>query len=249
MLPALTVRAVRTLLRQPALALSPLMTSLFFLLIYAGQLGDAGDQMLGGLPYLDFILPLILLTVAFTGGAVAGQLLVRDMTSGYHRRLALTRAGSGRIVAAPLSAAALVLALQSCVVVGAGWGLGMRGPGAAQVVALILGTTTAGVGFSLFGAAAAIWSGTDAAVNGTVLVFFPLSFVTSAFAPRQDLAGWMAVGARFNPLTYLLEGLRSAGGGVAPAGAPLAGAVVLGALLVLGAVACGIAFRLVRRTQ
>ncbi|MCJ7827118.1 MAG: hypothetical protein MUP36_02620, partial [Demequinaceae bacterium] len=116
MLNALTLRTTRSLLRAPALALTPVLMSVFFLAIYAGQLGNAGGLMLGGEEYLGFILPLVLLTTAFNGGALAGQLLVRDMSSGYHRRLLLTRAGPGRLVTAPLSTGAAVLAAQSTLV-------------------------------------------------------------------------------------------------------------------------------------
>lgn len=239
---ALLVRTSRTLVRVPALVASPVLMSAFFLLVYAGQLGSAGGAMLDGASYLAFIVPLVLLTTAFNGGALAGQLLVRDMTSGYHRRLLLSRAGRARLVAAPLVVGGAVLAVQAIVIVGTGLALGMR-PSVAEAAGLVLGTAVAGVGFSLLGAAAAVRWGTDAAVSSTVLLFFPLSFLTSAFAPRSDLSGWMGAAATVNPLTYVLEGLRAVGGSEAPAGALLPGVVTLAGLLAIGAAACAWAFR------
>lgn len=239
---ALLTRTSRTLVRVPALVASPVIMSGFFLLVYAGQLGSAGGAMLDGASYLAFIVPLVLLTTAFNGGALAGQLLVRDMSSGYHRRLLLSRAGRVRLVVAPLLAGGAVLAVQALVIVGTGLVLGMR-PTVVEATGLVLGTAVAGVGFSLLGAAAAVRWGTDAAVSSTVLVFFPLSFLTSAFAPRSDLSGWMGAAATANPLTYLLEGLRAVGGSEAPAGAVLPGVVTLVGLVVLGAAACAWAFR------
>lgn len=243
MIAALVRRTALTVVRVPALILSPVLMSAFFLLVYSGQLGAAGGAMLGGASYLVFIVPLVLLTTAFNGGAVAGQLLVRDMGSGYHRRLLLSRAGRGRLVVAPLVMGAVVLALQSALIVSTALLLGMREASAGQLGALIVGTTAAGVGFSLLGAAAAIRWETDAAVSSTVMVFFPLSFLTSAFAPREDLTGWMGVVATANPLTYLLEGLRSAGGAVAPEGAVGPASITLVGLLAVGAAACAWAFR------
>lgn len=238
---ALLARSSRTVARVPALVASPVLMSAFFLLVYAGQLGSAGGAMLEGGSYLAFIVPLVLLTTAFNGGALAGQLLVRDMTSGYHQRLLLSRAGRTRLVAAPLLVGAGALALQAALIVGIGVTLGMR-PSVGEVVGLVLGTAVAGIGFSLLGAAAAVRWCSDAAVSSTVLLFFPLSFLTSAFAPRTGLTGWMEVAATVNPLTYVLEALRSVGGSVAPDGAAVPGAITVAGLLVAGAAACAWAF-------
>lgn len=245
---ALLTRNVRTVTRVPALVAGPVLMSAFFLLVYAGQLGSAGGAMLDGASYLAFIVPLVLLTTAFNGGALAGQLLVRDMTSGYHRRLLLSRAGQARLVAAPLLVGAGVLAAQAALIVAIGAVLGMR-PTAGEVVGLVGGTAVAGVGFSLLGAAAAVRWSTDAAVSTTVLLFFPLSFLTSAFAPRSDLTGWMGAAAGVNPLTYVLEALRSVGGSTAPEGAAVPGAIAIGGLLAVGVAACAWAFRAVEAAR
>lgn len=236
-------RTGRTLVRVPALVAAPLLMSAFFLLVYTGQLGKAGAGMLPAGTYLEFILPLVLVTTAFNGGAVAGQLLVRDMTSGYHERLLLTGAGRTRVVGAPLVAAGATLAVQALVLVIMSLVLGLRDLTAAEMAALVVGTTLAGLAFALLGVAAAVRSRTDAAVNATVYLFFPLSFLTSAFAPRDELSGWLRPVATANPLTYVLEALREASGGVAPAGAMLAGAATVAVVAAVGAAACAAAFR------
>lgn len=239
---ALLLRTTRTILRVPALVAGPLLMSAFFLLIYTGQLGKAGGGMLPEGTYLEFILPLVLLTTAFNGGAIAGQLLVRDMTSGYHDRLLLTGAGRTRLIGAPLIIGGGVLALQGIILVAVSLLLGLRDLSPAEAIWLVVGTTAAGVTFALLGVAAAIWSRTDAAVSATVFIFFPLSFLTSAFAPRDELSGWLEPVATINPLTYVLEGLREVSGGVAPAGALPAGAVAVGAVAAVGLAACAMAF-------
>lgn len=244
---ALALRSLRTTWRVPALTLTPLLTSVFFLVIYAGQLGHAGAGMLPGTSYVDFIVPLVLLTTAFTGGAVAGQLIVRDVQSGYLRRLLLTRAGAGRTTGAAVAAGAAVLAAQNTVVVLAGILLGLRGTGAASLAGLVLATTAAGIGFSLLGVAAALRFGTDAAVNAATMVFFPLAFLTGAFAPRAELTGWMSVAAAVNPLSYLLEGLRSVASAELSSTGP--GLLSLAALLVAGCAACAAALHTARAAR
>jgi ABC-2 type transport system permease protein len=48
-----------------------------------------------------------------------------------------------------------------------------------------------------------------AATNSGGLVFFPLLFLTPNFVPRDMLTRPMEVAASFNPVTYVMEGLRS----------------------------------------
>jgi ABC-2 type transport system permease protein len=244
---ALALRSLRITWRVPALTLTPLLTSVFFLVIYAGQLGHAGTRMLDGTSYVDFIVPLVLLTTAFTGGAVAGQLIVRDVQSGYLQRLLLTRAGAGRTTTAAVVAGAIVLAAQNTIVVLTGTLLGLRGAGLAALVGLVLATTAAGAGFSLLGVAAALRFGTDAAVNAATMVFFPLAFLTGAFAPRDELTGWMSAAAGINPLSYLLEGLRAVAS--ADLAATVPGLLSLATLLIAGGAACAAALHTARAAR
>jgi ABC-2 type transport system permease protein len=48
-----------------------------------------------------------------------------------------------------------------------------------------------------------------AATNSAGLLFFPLLFLTPNFVPRNLLSPAMEVAATLNPVTYLMEGLRS----------------------------------------
>ena len=41
------------------------------------------------------------------------------------------------------------------------------------------------------------------------LLFFPFAFLTTPPCPQEALTGWLATIADYNPVTYLLEGLRS----------------------------------------
>lgn len=63
--------------------------------------------------------------------------------------------------------------------------------------------------FAGFGYAIALKTGNPAAVNTSFLLFFPFLFLTSSYVPRDQLSGWLETVAAANPVTYLLEGLRS----------------------------------------
>ena len=48
-----------------------------------------------------------------------------------------------------------------------------------------------------------------AATNSAGLIFFPLLFLTPNFVPRDLLTHPMEIAATINPVTYVMEGLRS----------------------------------------
>jgi ABC-2 type transport system permease protein len=48
-----------------------------------------------------------------------------------------------------------------------------------------------------------------AATNSAGLVFFPLLFLTPNFVPRHLLTRPMEIAATYNPVTYVMEALRS----------------------------------------
>ena len=48
-----------------------------------------------------------------------------------------------------------------------------------------------------------------AATNSAGLIFFPLLFLTPSFVPRPLLTPPMEIAATYNPVTYIMEGLRS----------------------------------------
>ena len=63
--------------------------------------------------------------------------------------------------------------------------------------------------FTGFPYAVALRTGNPAAVNSAFLIFFPFAFLTSAFLPVEALTSWLREIARWNPVTYLLDGMRS----------------------------------------
>lgn len=206
----LMTRTLRVNLQQPFSTLTPLLISLFFLFIYEGQLGEAANFFLSGQDYLGFILPLSILTAAFTGSGLAGQTLVRDIESGYFDKLLLTPASRWAILFGPMLAAATVLVFQTFVLIGVALLLGLDIVTGFSGVATILGLTLlVGLGFGAFTTGVALISGSAAATESSSFLFFPLSFLTATFVPIDLLEGWLAVAARFNPITYVLQAGRA----------------------------------------
>ena len=103
----------------------------------------------------------------------------------------------------------LVLAL-TVPVMTLGFALGIRfESGPVGVLAFMLLGASWGVAFTGFPYAIALKTGSPGAVNSSFILFFPFAFLTTTFLPREALTGWLSAVARWNPVTYLLEAMRS----------------------------------------
>ncbi len=74
---------------------------------------------------------------------------------------------------------------------------------------LVLLTAGWAVGYSGFLQFVALKTRNAAATNSAGLIFFPLLFLTPNFVPRGLLARPMEIAATLNPVTYVMEAMRS----------------------------------------
>jgi ABC-2 type transport system permease protein len=66
-----------------------------------------------------------------------------------------------------------------------------------------------GVGYAGFGILVALRTRNVQATNTSFLLFFPLLFLTPNFVPFDRLSPVMETLARINPVSYVIDGLRS----------------------------------------
>jgi ABC-2 type transport system permease protein len=205
-------RAVRETLRTPDATIPTLFIPLFFLIVNVGQAGrifpSEGTPFLEGQSYAAFQLPSSLLLAASFGSAAL--YLVEEIEGGYFDKLRAAPIPRmsiilGRLIAEGEKTAALTLAL---IVVALPFGVHVEA-GPLGWLLLILLTTGWGVVFSGFMQIIALKTRSAAATQSGSLVFFPLLFLTPNFAPRELLTRPMEIAATFNPVTYIMEGLRS----------------------------------------
>jgi ABC-2 type transport system permease protein len=204
-------RSLVTIARAPEALLPPVFISLFFLVIYQSTLGKAAGLIPGiGGSYLGFILPLSIVTSALSGAGIAAQNLVRDLERGYFDKLLLTPVRRPALLLAPILAGSVILGLQAAIVVGVALLMGLEpATGALGLLAVIGIAVLLGTGFAGFTVSAALGSGSAAATQGASFLFFPLTFLAPTFVPLELLSGWLAVAAKLNPITYVLQAMRA----------------------------------------
>jgi ABC-2 type transport system permease protein len=200
-------RALRAVPRDPAAVLPPVFIALFFFIVNIATLGKLTGHH-PGFSYTGFeMATAILLGVTGVSRAPA---LVLDVQTHYLDRLLLTPVRRTAILIGHMAADVAVAAALTAPILILGTILGVRfGTGPLGVAAFVLLASAWSLAFAGFGYAIALKTGNPAAVNSVFLLFFPFLFLTSSYVPRGQLSGWLSTVAGFNPVTYLLGGLRS----------------------------------------
>jgi ABC-2 type transport system permease protein len=205
-------RSVVRTLRQPAQIVPALVFPLFLLAVNSGGLHQA--IRLPGFPtrsYLTFALAVPFAQGALFAAMNTGANLALDIETGFLNRLALTPLRGTALLAGMLGGALALGLVQAAafllVGVAAGAHFAAGAPGALAIVALAL---TMSVGFGALGAFIALRSGSGEVVQSMFPVFFVLLFLSSMNLPRDLIrTAWFRTVATYNPVSYLIEGVRS----------------------------------------
>ena len=200
-------RATRSVARDPEITVSALVIPPFFFFLNIGALADFAEQI-PGLDYKAFQLPVAVL-FAVTGVSRATT-VVLDIQSGYFDRLVISPVNRfALLIGLMLADFVLVVALTIPTII-MGYAVGIRfESGVLGILTFMLMGGLWGLIFAGFPYAIALKTGNIAAVNLTFLLFFPFLFMTTLFLPQEAMTDWLATVADYNPVTYLLEALRS----------------------------------------
>jgi ABC-2 type transport system permease protein len=205
-------RALREGVRTPEAIVPTLFIPLFFLVVNVGQAAKifpgSTTAFLHGQGYGAFQLPSSLLLAASFGSAAL--FLVEEIEGGYFDKLRATPVPRSAIVLGRLIAEGVKALLLGALMVLLGLVFGISiASGVFGFVLLILLMALWAVVYSGFMQVIALKTRSAAATNSAGLVFFPLLFLTPNFVPRNLLTRPMEIAATFNPVTYVMEAMRS----------------------------------------
>ena len=205
---AVARRSVRRTLRQPAAIVFPIL----LLLVNSG--GLSASTKLPGFPTDSFLA--FALAVPFIQGALfatmnAGTDLARDIQTGFLNRLSLTPIRGSALLGGTLAGIVVIGIVQAIFYLVVGLVFGVRfAAGPAGVAVLLLFAALVALGFGAIGSFLALRTGSGEAIQGFFPVFFVFLFISSMNTPRNLIAvGWFRALATINPVSYLLECVRS----------------------------------------
>ena len=201
-------RALRAVRRDLEAVIPPVVIAIFFFVVNIATLERLTEGAAAGFDYTAFQMPTAIL-LGVTGVSRAPA-VVLDVQNKYMDRMLLTPVRRTSILVGHMLADVAVAAALTLPILALGFILGVRfEAGVFGVVAFIAIAACWSLAFAGFGYAIALKTGNPAAVNSSFMLFFPFLFLTTSYVPRDQLTGWLDTVAGLNPVTYILEGLRS----------------------------------------
>jgi ABC-2 type transport system permease protein len=199
-------------IRQPAAFVPAIVFPLFLVAVNSAGLDAATD--LPGFPtdsYVTFALAIPFIQ----GGTFAllntGTDVSTDVETGFMNRLAMTPLGGPSLLAGMLGGAMAIAVIQTVFYIAIGFVVGADfAAGIGGIPLLFLLSLTISFAFSCIGTFTALRLGNSEAMQSMFPVFFVFLFFSSMAMPRDLIVqDWFRTVATINPLSYLIEGIRS----------------------------------------
>jgi ABC-2 type transport system permease protein len=207
----LSIRNIKQIWR-PALALIPsLFIPIFFFVVNSASLSSFSK--VPGFPnvsYKDFIAPVALFTAIFFSAGNAGIELVQDISNGYFKKLLIMPISRLTIILGRLTEVAVQAVLQGSIVLvlllfaGVHFSTGVLG-----ILAIFGIMVIFAMGWSCISMIFALRTQNARLVQSLFVIVFPLLYITTSQAPLNLLPPTFAIMARYNPVTYIIEGVRA----------------------------------------
>ncbi|MBI4948246.1 ABC transporter permease [Candidatus Berkelbacteria bacterium] len=207
----LSIRNIKLIWRPLLALLPPFFMPIFFFAV--NSLSLSSFAKVPGFPdvsYKDFIAPVAIFTAIFFSAGNAGIELVQDIQSGYFKKLIIMPINRLSIVLAKLTE----IAVQS---IGQGiimlvllliWGVKIQA-GFTGVLAIFGMLILFAMAWSCIGMISALRTQNARLVQSLFILVFPLLYLTTSQSPRELLPTTFATITDYNPVTYIIEGIRA----------------------------------------
>ena len=205
-------RSILRTARQPANIIFPFVFPTALLAVTSAGLHSA--TRIPGFPsdsFLAFFLAFPFIQGALFATMNAGTDLARDIQTGFLNRLSLTPVRGVALITGQLAGVAVVALVQAAIYIVVGYIVGVHlASGAVGIVMLLLLAVAIAIAFGGAGLFMALRTGSGEAVQGLFPVLFVFLLISSMNFPRNLIeSDWFRWAATINPVSYLIEGIRS----------------------------------------
>jgi ABC-2 type transport system permease protein len=203
------LRALRMYVRTPALLVMGMVQSALFLFSFRYVFGGAVRVGAGG--YVNYLIPGYVATIVlFTGGGIAVA-VAEDRAKGFTDRLLSLPIPRTALVAGRTAADFLTNAWSIAFTAAVGFGFGFRltGPVSGALAALGL-CLLYGLVFTVVFIVIGLLAPGPQAAQGMSMIAFVLAFISSTYVPATSMPGWLQPFSRYQPVTPMVDAVRSA---------------------------------------
>jgi len=205
---AMAWRATKKMRRNPEqwfdVTIQPLLFTAMFAYVFGGAISGSVED------YLPIIIPGILAQTALTACMATGIQLREDMDKGVFDRFKSLPIARIAPLAGPAIADLLRYGTAATLTILTGMAMGYRPGGggvgvfAGWLLTIIAGWSLAWI-FTWFGTVGRSAQGVQAI---SLMVMFPLTFLSNAFVPTDTMPNWLQTFADANPVSHVISALR-----------------------------------------
>jgi len=205
---AMAWRALKKMRRNPEqffdVTIQPLLFTAMFAYIFGGAISG------GVAAYLPLLIPGMIAQTTLTTCMATGVQLREDMEKGVFDRFKSLPISRIAPLAGPVVADVLRFLIASTLTFATGIAMGYRPQGgvlgvvAAIAVAIVAGWSLAWV-FTYVGT---IMKSATGVQGISMMIMFPLTFLSNAFVPVDSLPGWLQTFVRINPVSHVVSAVR-----------------------------------------
>jgi ABC-2 type transport system permease protein len=203
-------RNLRHALRYPSMVIGTIAVPVIMLVLFSYVFGDSLAAGAGGVDYIDYLVPGILLMTIASGAVQTAVSIRSDMNEGIVNRfrtmpISRTSVVTGHVLGSVVQNEVIVV-----LVIGVGMALGFR-PTAGPVEWLAVAGLTVLVSFAITWLAVAlglIAKTIEGASNTPMVLSFLLPFVSTTFLPLNVLPSGIRWFAEYQPYTPIIQTLR-----------------------------------------
>jgi ABC transporter DrrB family efflux protein len=183
----------------------PVMFVLMFRYVFGGAINVPGND------YVNFLMPGILAQTAAFASVGTAIALAQELQKGVIDRFRSMPMARPAVLAGRLVADTGRMTVTVLIVVGVGYAVGFRfSDGAGPAVLMVLLAMVFGLAVCVISAYTGLAIKDEESVQAFGLIWlFPLTFLSSAFVPISSMPGWLQAFANNQPVTYIIDTMRS----------------------------------------
>jgi ABC-2 type transport system permease protein len=203
-------RTILQFLRTPQLFVLPTITGALFLLVFRYIFGGAINTG-STVDYVDFVVPGFVLTSILWTGMNAPAGVAEDAASGVHDRFRSLPIPRAAVVAGRALADSALNSWTLCTTAVLGFAVGFRTDASIGAIALAFGLMlVVAYVFAWMFVSLGLSAGNAQAAQGmSTLLVVPLTFLSSAYVPVDSMPGWLQPIAHNQPVTAMVNAVRS----------------------------------------
>jgi ABC transporter DrrB family efflux protein len=201
-------RTLRKYMRSPQLLVMSLVSGAIFIVLFRYIFGGAID--FGSVPYVDFLIPgMVLTSVLITGTGIAIG-VAEDSDQGFFDRLRSLPAPRIALPAGRVVGDTVIVAWGTAVTAAMGFLVGFELHGTLVEALLAFGLcVVCGFAFVWMFVCMGLVAGNAQAAQGISMLAYPIIFVSSAYVRVDTLPSWMQPVAEHQPVTVMCNAVRS----------------------------------------